>query len=66
MTSGLQCSFWRAVDVLAGPPLYVPREDAIRILAGALSDRQWQLLAEAHPRNGVPLRGQLNLEEAAR
>ncbi len=62
---GLQVSFWKAVDAIAGGPLFVPRENAIRILAGALSDRQWQRLAEQHPRNGVPARGQLEIKDAA-
>lgn len=65
MSGGLQISFWQAVDAITGPPLYVPRDEAVRVLAGALSDRQWRVLAERHPRNGVPAREQLKLEETA-
>lgn len=52
---GLQVSFWKAVKTLEGPPMFVPHDVAVRVLAGALSDRQWELLAERHPRNGVPM-----------
>lgn len=52
--SGLQISFWKAVNRMSGPPWYVPRESAIRELSKDLPERQWAILAERHPRNGVP------------